>query len=378
AVDPTPKERANWHEMHILYDSLRSSEKNIWGETLDGKKVNIIFDEPGMAELLMRQFSGRVQEVTTDITRFAQALGVRSLSKAQSPVGQRQATDQQSRRGWRATKVTRRNLLGGLMLIYFLLVVALPLTTSREPHLANQIDGKLSTAAWGAPEGSDGDPDVLEPSDPQDEAEQSIDKDSVDAEDVAAELASTDEAAAEMLGESSVVEDDAEALPAGLAPSEGVSPSPFPEVDETVEPDSTNKSTDTEAERSEAIIEEDGTNEEEVEGREPESEDEGEPRAADGALEEENAEDGTYSPDEDDVDVDESEELKRENDAELATEKSVGSEDVDAEEVPGEAAEDEAGGSGEDETHTSEGMDGDIDEAEFPSVEESDGELPAR
>ncbi|KAF4722504.1 hypothetical protein FOZ63_013909, partial [Perkinsus olseni] len=54
AVDPTPKERTNWHEMHILYDSLRSGEKTIWGETLDGKKVNIIFDEPGMAELLMR------------------------------------------------------------------------------------------------------------------------------------------------------------------------------------------------------------------------------------------------------------------------------------------------------------------------------------
>ncbi|KAF4660424.1 hypothetical protein FOZ61_004020 [Perkinsus olseni] len=268
------------------------------------------------------------------------------------------------------------------MLIYFLLVVALPLTTSREPHLANQIDGKLSTAAWGAPEGSDGDPDVLEPSDPQDEAEQTIDKDSVDSVDVAAELASTDEAATEMLGESSVVEDDAEALPAGLAPSMDVSPSPFPEDNETVEAGSTNESTDTEAERSEAITEEDGTNEEEVEGREPESEDEGEPRAADGASEEENAEDGTFSPDEDDVDVDESEELKKENDAtELATERSDGSEDdVDAEEVPGEAAvdEDEAGGSGEDETDTSEGMDGDVDEAEFPSVEESDGELPAR
>ncbi|KAF4732954.1 hypothetical protein FOZ62_019501, partial [Perkinsus olseni] len=66
AVDPTPKERTNWHEMHILYDSLRSGEKTIWGETLDGKKVNIIFDEPGMAELLMRQFSGRVQKVGPD------------------------------------------------------------------------------------------------------------------------------------------------------------------------------------------------------------------------------------------------------------------------------------------------------------------------
>ncbi|KAF4692721.1 hypothetical protein FOZ62_013818, partial [Perkinsus olseni] len=153
------------------------------------------------------------------------------------------------------------------------------------------------------------------------------------------------------------------------APSEGVSPSPFPEDNETVEPGSTNESTDTEAERSEAITEEDGTNEEGPEGQDPATEDEGEPGAADGASEEENAEDGTYSPDEDDIDVDESEELKRENDAALATERSVGSEDVDAE---------EAGGSGEDETDTSEGLDGDVDEAEFPSVEESDGELPAR
>ncbi|KAF4709588.1 hypothetical protein FOZ63_024180, partial [Perkinsus olseni] len=107
-----------------------------------------------------------------------------------------------------------------------------------------------------------------------------------------------------MPGESSVVEDDAEASPAGLAPSEGVSASPFPEVDETAEAGNTDESTDTEAQRSEATTEEDGTNEEEVEGREPESEDEGEPGAADGASEEENAEDGTYSPDEDDIDVD--------------------------------------------------------------------------
>ncbi|KAF4744579.1 hypothetical protein FOZ62_018948, partial [Perkinsus olseni] len=114
--------------------------------------------------------------VTTDITRFAQALGVRSLSKAQSLAGGLPRSLEENdppllyplpsrtlpcgeescslrcvgvfvlimmldvvKPSWMSLlhplEFTNKFVGRAHMFIYFLLVVALPLTTSREPHL---------------------------------------------------------------------------------------------------------------------------------------------------------------------------------------------------------------------------------------------------